>query len=91
LQNVDFSIPRREQMKRAKFLVAVWVVVLPALIFPSLIFAQDADGDGVSDRNDNCVSAANPLQADLEWSTQSGTLVLYDDDLAIHSWATPPL
>jgi len=78
-------------MKRAKLLVAVWLVVLPALFFPSLLCAQDADGDGVSDRNDNCVGVLNLLQEDLEWSTQAGTLVLYDDSLAIHSWATPPL
>ena len=38
--------------------------LLLALILPLASFAQDTDGDGVSDFGDNCPFAPNPMQLD---------------------------
>jgi hypothetical protein len=43
------------------------------------IVLDDADGDGVPDRNDNCVSATNPAQADFD-GDGSGDACDADDD-----------
>ena len=40
-------------------------VLLSLVLLPSLALAQDADGDGILDANDNCVSVSNNDQADV--------------------------
>jgi hypothetical protein len=48
-----------------------------AMLFSSLVFAADSDGDGLPDNQDNCLTTANPEQVD---SDEDGLGDLCDDD-----------
>jgi MYXO-CTERM domain-containing protein len=43
-----------------------WAAFLLAALAPAVARAADGDGDGISDREDNCVSTPNPGQEDFD-------------------------
>ena len=71
--DVEFRATRRQPSNNDGFLVVLatprggdvgYLLIIKA--HPASSGAPDADGDGISDRDDNCPAVANPMQSDAD-------------------------
>jgi hypothetical protein len=72
----DFTLDTTEPLTDLLFDEKDWILKASVAV----ITLDDADSDGVPDRNDNCMMSVNPVQADFDGDGQGDVCDADDDD-----------